>query len=107
MTRICKEAGFFQKSWHEFARKLSALKKPDTNLQGSWLFPKNLARTCKEAGFPARIRGKQTVRSATHQNLVLWKASCGPEGRRLLHARLQLVEPVRDNGETRTLCRPG
>src|SRR6266566_7269568 len=61
MTRICREAGLFQKTWHEFAGKLSYFKKPDTNLQGSWLFPKKLARTCKEAGFPAKIRGQTNV----------------------------------------------
>jgi hypothetical protein len=44
MEGNCKRARFLEKSWQELARKLSYLKKPDTNWQGSWLFPENLAR---------------------------------------------------------------
>src|SRR5947209_165045 len=51
MTRTCREAGLFQKSWHELAGKLAYFKKHDTNLQGSWLISKNMTRICREAGF--------------------------------------------------------
>jgi lipocalin len=50
LTRICKEAGFFSKTWHELARKPAFFKKHGMNLQGSRLISKNLTRIGKEAG---------------------------------------------------------
>src|SRR5262249_55807981 len=102
MARICGEASFLEKTWHELAGKPPSRKKHGTNLRGSQLPAKNMARTCGEASFLEK----------TWHELTRKPPSRKKHGRNLQKSQLpgkstaSFVIPVNGNAQLRSSSQP-